>query len=324
MYGKQLSPLFKCPKHGKKHQLTFHSHSDVHGILGHTPMSTHVPGHEGVGHVVEVGSNVPQHYVKKRVGIKWIYSTCGSCEICFVNSTACPHQHNSGRDVPGTFQQYITSPIEHLTEIPELMEGSVVAPLLCAGLTMYSAITKANLSCGNWLVLPGAGGGLGHLGVQIAKRKGYQVIAIDTGSDKRQLCLALGATAFLDYKTDDIEKSVKDLTCGYGAHALICTAGSFNAYQQGLSLLRNLGTFVCVGLVDKHLPISPLEVVIRGLRIIGSSVGTAAELQELLDMALAGDVIPTVEVFDFEAIDDVLQKLAKSQIAGRVVLKIPQ
>lgn len=225
--------------------------------------------------------------------------------------------------MPGTFQQYMVSPIQHLTEIPEHMEGSIVAPLLCAGLTIYSAITKANLRQGDWLVLAGAGGGLGHLGVQIAKRKGYRVIAIDTGSDKRQLCLAFGATEFLDYKTDDIEKSVKHLTSGYGAHALICTAGSFGAYQQGLSLLRNLGTLVCVGLVDKHLPISPLGVVIRGLRIIGSSVGTAAEMQEMLDMALAGDVIPTVEVFDFEAVDEVLQKLAKSQIAGRVVLEIP-
>ena len=213
-------------------------------------------------------------------------------------------------------------PVKHLTEIPEHMEGSAVAPLLCAGLTIYSAIAKAGLECGNWLILPGAGGGLGHLGVQIAKKKGYRVIAIDTGAEKRELCIALGATEILDYKTDDIEASVKSLTSGYGAHALICTAGSFGAYQQGLSLLRNLGTLVCVGLVDKNLPISPLEVVIRGLRLIGSSVGTAAEMQELLTMALAGDVAATVEVFDFEAVDEVMQRLAKSQIAGRVVLRI--
>ena len=299
------------------------SHSDVHGILGHTPMTTHIPGHEGVGQVIQVGSNVPQHHLKRRVGVKWIYSTCGECEICDTNSTACPYQHNSGRDVEGTFQQYMVSPVQHLTEIPEHMEGWVAAPLLCAGLTIYSAIAKANLSLGDWMVLPGAGGGLGHLGLQIAKKKGYRVLAIDTGRDKRQLCLALGATEFLDYKTDDIEKSVKGLTSGYGAHAVICTAGSFGAYQQGLSLLRNLGTLVCVGLVDKHLPVSPLEVVIRGLRIIGSSVGTATEMQEMLDMAVAEDVTPTVEVFDFETVDEVLQKLARSEIAGRAVLKIP-
>ena len=287
-------------------------------------MSTHVPGHEGVGHIVEVGSKVPQHYVKKRVGVKWVYSTCGKCEICLVNRTACPYQHNSGRDVPGSFQQFLVSPLDQLTEIPDDMEGPAVAPLLCAGLTIYSAIAKAGLRHGDWLILPGGGGGLGHLGIQIAKKKGYRTIAIDTGADKRELCLVLGATVFLDYKIDDVEASVSEHTSGYGAHALICTAGSFKAYQQGLGLLRNLGTLVCVGLTNEHLPISPLEMVIRGLKVKGSSVGTAAEMQELLQMASMGDVIPRVEIFGFEAVDDVLQKLAKSQIAGRVVLRIPQ
>lgn len=120
--------------------------------------------------------------------------------------------------------------------------------------------------------LPGAGGGLGHLGVQIAREMGYKVIAVDTGERKRELCLKPGATAFLDFKTDDVEAKVKELTNGYGAHAVVCLRAS--TYAQVLKLLRNCGTLVCVGLVTENLPISPFEILARSLRIVGSTVGT--------------------------------------------------
>lgn len=286
-------------------------------------MTTNIGGHEGIGRIVKLGTGVSEDFIGKRVGIKWIYSSCGTCEICSVNPTACSNQRNPGRDVPGSFQQYVVSPIQHLTKIPEQLSPSTVAPLLCAGLTMYSAIAKAGLKTGDWLVLPGAGGGLGHLGIQIAAKQGYRTIAVDAGSEKRRLCLELGATAFFDYTIDDVEASVKALTSGYGAHAAICTASSFGAYKQSLEMLRNLGTLVCIGLAVDDLPISPLDMIIRGVRVIGSSVGTEAEMQDLLSMALSGDVKPSVESFNFEDIDMVLQKLAKYQIAGRAVFQIP-
>lgn len=162
--------------------------------------------------------------------------------------TACPNQHNSGRDVPGTFQQYTVSPLEGLTMIPESLADEVTAPLLCAGLTMYGSIARANLKRGEWLVLTGADGGLGQSGIQIAREKGPKVITIDTGQQKRELCFGLGATAFLDFKNHDFEKRVKGLTNGYGAHAVICTAGPA-AYVQAVRIVRNRGTIVCVGLV---------------------------------------------------------------------------
>ncbi|KAK4905078.1 hypothetical protein LTR49_025571 [Elasticomyces elasticus] len=211
----------------------------------------------------------------------------------------------------------------HLTKIPEQLSPSTVAPRLYAGLTMYSAIAKAGLKTGDWLVLPGAGGGLGHLGLQIAAKQGYRTIAIDTGPEKRRLCMELGASAFFDYTVDDVEASVKALTSGYGAHAAICTASSFGAYKQSLEMLRNLGTLVCIGLAVDNLPISPLDMIVRGVRVIGSSVGTEGEMQDLLSMAVSGQVKPSVKSFDFEDIDMVLQKLAKFQITGRAVIHIP-
>lgn len=94
-------------------------------------MSTHVPGHEGVGHVVKIGPSVDQSLLGKRVGIKWVWSACLDCEICPVDFTACSNQHNSGRDIPGTFQQYVLGHAKFASPIPDSVPSEVAAPLLC-------------------------------------------------------------------------------------------------------------------------------------------------------------------------------------------------
>ncbi|KIW65754.1 hypothetical protein PV04_07982 [Phialophora macrospora] len=309
-----------------KLEYTGFCHSDVHSAYGDTPMSTDIAGHEGVGHVVKLGPHVPEELMNAKVGIRWQYSTCGSCEICHVDPTACPNQVNSGRNTRGTFQQYIVSPAKHVTRIPTDLKAEIAAPLLCAGLTLYSAIAKARLRPGDWLVIPGAGGGLGHIGVQIAAKRGYKVIAIDSGESKRDLCLKLGATAFLDFKKDAVEDEVKRLTNGFGAHATIVTAGIDAAYEQAFKLIRNCGTLVCVGLPrsGNPLPISPFWMVVRSLTVVGSSVGSDAEMQELLQMAVKGDVVPQIAVYEFEEINTVMEKLVRFEIEGRVVLRIPE
>ncbi|KAL3488707.1 hypothetical protein BJX62DRAFT_227139 [Aspergillus germanicus] len=302
-------------------------HSDVHSVRGETPMLTDVAGHEGVGRVVKVGPGVDDEvWMGERVGIRWLYSSCLECEICERNNTACPYQKNAGANVPGTFQQYIVSPAVHVTKIPSELSPAEAAPLLCAGIAMYSSIMKTKTRPGDWIVLPGAGGGLGHMGVQIAVKKGLKVIAIDTGDKKRELCLSLGATTFLDYKTDDVESAVKQLTSNLGAHAVICTANGEGAYEQSMRLLRRLGVLVCVGIpnVPFRLPATPFDMIVKGLAIVGNSAGTAQEMDELMEMALAGDVTAHIECFEFDQIDDVIQRLGRSEIDGRAVMRIPE
>ncbi|KAL2872363.1 zinc-dependent alcohol dehydrogenase [Aspergillus lucknowensis] len=301
-------------------------HSDVHSVRGETPMLTDVAGHEGVGTVIQVGIGLEEEvWIGTRVGIRWLYSSCLECEICERNNTACPYQKNAGANVPGTFQQYIVSPAAHVTKIPPELPPDEAAPLLCAGIAMYSSIMKTKARPGDWIVLPGAGGGLGHMGVQIAVKKGLKVIAVDSGEKKRQLCLNLGATTFLDYKVDNVESSVKQLTSGLGAHAVICTANGETAYEQGMRLLRRLGVLVCVGIpnVPFRLPATPLDMIVKGLTIVGNSAGTAREMDELMKMAVTGDVRAHIECFDFDRIDDVIQRLGRSEIDGRAVMRIP-
>ncbi|KGO41499.1 Alcohol dehydrogenase superfamily, zinc-type [Penicillium expansum] len=289
-------------------------HSDLHSIRGDTPMLTDVAGHEGVGKVVKVGPEVDE---KQWMGTR--------CEICEINHTVCPYQKNAGANVPGTFQQYIVSPALHVTRIPEQLSPDSAAPLLCAGIAMYSSIMKTKTRPGDYLAILGAGGGLGHMGIQIAAKKGLKVIAIDSGDKKKQLCLSLGATEFLDYREVDIVQAVKAKTT-FGVHAVICTANGERAYEQSMQMLRPFGTLVCVGIPNKpfKLPATPFDMIVKGLTIVGNSAGTADEMDEMLAMAVAGDVKAHIDVFELDDINDVLDRLERSEIDGRVVLRIPQ
>ncbi|KAF2173949.1 hypothetical protein M409DRAFT_62154 [Zasmidium cellare ATCC 36951] len=280
-------------------------HSDVHGIYGETPMTTHIPGHEGVGLIVKVGQDVPDRMLGSPVGM------------------ACPRQQNCGRDQEGTFSQFLVIPFESVFIIPEALSLEIAAPLLCAGITIFSAIRKTRLRAGNWLAIFGAGGGLGHIGLQIANAKGYRVIAIDVGISRRDACLTSGATEFFDAGGDVVDE-IKRITGGYGTHGVIVAVGSQSAYSTGLQVVRNGGTVVCVGIPSKtySLPVSPLSLIIKGITVIGTSVGTKTDMEELFGMAVAGTVRPVVEMFDFADVNVVLESLARHDIHGRAVLRL--
>lgn len=156
-----------------------------------------------------------------------------------------------------------------ITQIPDGVPDEVAAPLLCAGLTMAGALSQLenDLSPGDWIAISGSGGGLGHIGVQIAARvKKLRVIAIDHGEAKRELSLKSGAEVFLDYKTEDVAARVAELT-GEGAHATIVVPGTREAFQTAPSLVRNMGQIINVGLPrnDIEIPISATVCAARGI-----------------------------------------------------------
>ncbi|KAH7163732.1 chaperonin 10-like protein [Fusarium sp. MPI-SDFR-AT-0072] len=271
-------------------------HSDLNRVYGTLPLISDIVGHEGVGMVVKAGSAATAHMINKRVGLGWLSHPCMECEVCDVEYTSCPKQQNLGRDLPGTFQQYIAVDAAFVHPLPDNLQSDIAAPLLCG--------KKCNLQTDNWLLIPGAGGGLGHLGVQIARAQGYRVIAVDTGEDKRRICLEFGAAHFIDFLTQDVPAEVKRLT-SLGVHGVICTAGSIAAYQQAAHCVRNAGAIVC-------------------LRLIGSAVGTLPEMQELFQLAARGEVKPLITVVPFDQIDIMAKKLEKGQVNGRIVMEMPQ
>lgn len=302
-------------------------HSDCHALQVPGKYEQ-VPGHEGVGKVVKLGSGVSEELLGKRVGVKWLWSACKECASCKAGKVNhCGKQVNSGRQVWGTLQQYTVAHADFVTLIPDGVKSEVAAPLLCAGLSLAGAVSKLapDVMPGDYVAIVGAGGGLGHIGVQIASLKGYKVIGIDSGADKEKLCKEMGAFGFVDYAKQDIVQAVQDLTDGEGAHGVICVAGSERAYEQAPALVRNSGVFVCVGLPpDTYMfPMSPIHIANRGLIIKGSSTGTPEQMKELLQLALEGKITPKIEVYDFGDSPKIIQELMRYEVTGRKVVRVP-
>ena len=228
-------------------------------------------GHEGVGTVVKCGPSVSTSLVGERVGVKWLYRACTECSVCqrgFPQN--CAKQLNTSRHVPGTLQQYVVADARFVfvSKIPDGVSDEVAAPLLCAGLTLAGALShlENELQPGDWVVISGSGGGLGHIGVQLAARvKKLRVIAVDSGDSKKELSLSSGAEAFIDFQTENVSARVQELT-GEGAHATIVVPGTKEAFQTAASVVRNMGHIVTVGLPrnDTEIPISATVCAARG------------------------------------------------------------
>jgi propanol-preferring alcohol dehydrogenase len=216
-------------------------------------------------------------------------------------------QKISGYYTPGTFQQYVLSPANYVTPIPDGLDSAAAAPMLCAGVTVYSALRKSNAESGAWVVLLGAGGGLGHLAVQFSARAiGHRVIGIDHSS-KKDIVLESGAEHFIPVDgTSDMAAAVKELTDGLGAHAVLVLTANNAAYGSSLDLLRFGGRVVCVGIPEgEAVPMKsalPGTMVAKGLSIVGSAVGDRREALEVSFLPPARCVVfsnANVECVDF-------------------------
>ncbi|KAL4870423.1 hypothetical protein BDV12DRAFT_184444 [Aspergillus spectabilis] len=304
-------------------------HSEVRAVLAWSPYCS-IIGHEGVGTTVQTGPGVPASSLGHRVGVKWLYSACNNCSLCKQGyQHNCPSQVNTSRHVPGTLQQYVVADNRFTTRLPLDLSDEIAAPLLCAGLTMAGALGKLDsvLEEGDTVVISGSGGGLGHIGVQIASRvKRFRVIAVDSGEEKKELSLASGAEVFIDYQREDVASRVSDLTGGEGAHATIVVPGTREAFAMAPHVVRNMGLIVCVGLPrnEMDLPISATLCAARGISIIGSSVGTEEQMAEILQLAAAGAITPSIQTFDFSHTPALIQGLKDDAVVGRVVVRIPQ
>ena len=190
---------------------------------------------------------------------------------------------------------------------------------------MYGALIRAQLRPRDFVVISGAGGGLGHLGVQLAANMSHRVIAIDSGAKKEALARKCGAEFFIDVESSEnmpVEEQVRSLT-GIGAHCVICVAGAPSAYDSSIAMLRNCGTLVCVGIPpsEYRMKVNPFEMLVKGLKIIGSTVGNREQMKQLMQLAAQGKVKPEIEEFEFEELAEVIERLNKSQMTGRAVIR---
>ncbi|KAJ6114648.1 Polyketide synthase enoylreductase [Penicillium sp. IBT 16267x] len=305
--------------------------SDIHmmkGDIGLPPMSTfgvRSPGHEGAGIVVKVGSNVKNLKPGDRAGIKPLMDTCGSCHLCWDDKeTYCKTAIHTGLMTAGTYQQYLVSPARYVSPIPDGVSDEIAAPIMCSASTVYRSLIESNLKAGSWVVFPGGGGGVGIQGVQLAKAMGMRPIVVDTGSEKRDLSLKMGAEAFVDFKdAKDPAKTVIELADNIGVHGVFVTAPA--AYKTAVSFVgQRVGAVVmCIGIPADGSVIfgaEPKEFIFKNLTIKGSLVGSRSDTAAALDFARRGLLKQISEVYPISRLPEAVEKLRNGQVAGRIVI----
>ncbi len=299
-------------------------HSDLHIATGEWDMLKRaakfplILGHEIAGTVAALGAGVSDFAIGERVGVPWLHHTCGICEYCQAGrETLCGKQKITGVMVDGGYAEYAIAQASHTTRLPAALGFAEAAPLLCAGVTVYRAIKEARMKPGETLAVFGVGG-LGHLAVQIGKKLGLQVGAVDVTADKLQLATECGADWTVNAATTQAHKEIK--AQGGGAHVALVTSGSKAAYETALRSLRRAGTLVIVGMTPELIPLNVQAMLAGEFKIVASTVGTRQDLDEVLALAADGGVRCHYQTGSLENINEYLTAMQSGTLAGRVVL----
>ncbi len=298
-------------------------HTDLHACQGDWPAKPKlplIPGHEALGYVAAMGRGVKNVKEGDIVGVPWLFSACGCCEFCITGwETLCETQQNGGYSVDGGFAEYVIADSRYVAHFPTNINFTAMAPIICAGVTVYKGLKETETKPGEWVAISGIGG-LGHLAVQYAKAMGLHVAAIDISDDKLNLAKSLGAELTVNAKEQDPGEFLKKETGGM--HGVLVTAPSAIAFKQGISALRRKGTISLNGLPEGSFDLPIFETVINRYTVRGSIVGTRKDMQEAIDFALDGKVTATVHTKRLEDINEVFDEMKKGEIAGRIVLEI--
>ena len=274
-------------------------------------------GHEVAGRIVKKGAEVRDLQVGDRVGVAWLHWSCGECEYCREgNENLCTRQKITGVTVDGGYAEYVKAPASHALRIPESISSVEAAPLFCAGVTVYRALKKANISRGERLAIFGIGG-LGHLAIQIGRALGVEILAIDVSDEKLALAESLGAKTGLNANSSNV---VKTLRGRGGAHVVLVTSAAKAAYEMAFSCVRPTGTLLVVGLPAEPICFPAILMAAGEVRIQASAVGTRQDLKDVLAMAAAGQVRCSTAAYPLARANEVLDRLREGKVSGRIAL----
>jgi propanol-preferring alcohol dehydrogenase len=298
-------------------------HTDLHAAEGDWPVKPSlpfIPGHEGVGYVAAVGTGVKGIKEGDRVGVPWLHTACGHCEHCITGwETLCDSQQMTGYTVNGGYAEYVLADPGYVGHLPANVGFSEIAPVLCAGVTVYKGLKVLECKPGDWVAISGIGG-LGHLAVQYAKAMGFHVIAVDVDDAKLRLASELGADMVINAaKQDPAQETQRAIR---GAHGVLVTAVSRSAFSQALGMLHKRGTMSLVGLPPGDFALPIFDVVLNAKTVRGSIVGTRKDLQEALAFAGEGKVHTIFTESRLENINGVFDRMRKGDIEGRIVMRI--
>lgn len=296
-------------------------HTDLHAARGDWPSKPNppfIPGHEGIGRVTQVGSNVKWIKEGDLVGVPWLYSACGHCEHCLGGwETLCEKQDDTGYTVNGCFAEYVVADPNYVAHIPAAADPIEIAPVLCAGLTVYKGLKMTEAKAGNWVAISGVGG-LGQMAVQYGVAMGLNIVAVDIDDTKLETARKLGAALTVNAKNADpaafVQKEVG------GAHGALVTAVSRSAFSQAMGYTRRGGTIVLNGLPPGEFPVSIFDMVMGGTTVRGSIVGTRLDMIEALSFFAEGKVRTVVKTDKLENINGIFDDLQNGRVDGSIVL----
>jgi alcohol dehydrogenase, propanol-preferring len=298
-------------------------HTDIHAAHGDWPVKPtppFIPGHEGVGIVAELGPGVTEVAVGDRVAMPWLAYACGVCDYCVSGrETLCLEQRNMGYSIDGGFGEYATAFARYVVRVPDEIDPLDAAPLTCAGVTMYKAVLVGGTRSTDLVAVYGVGG-LGHLAIQYAAIAGGRVVAVDLHDEKLELARELGAEFTVNATEEDPVGAIQGLGGAVQSYAI---AASPKAFEQAYGSLRRGGTLVFVGLpADNQVKLPIFETVLGGIRIVGSIVGTRADLREVFELHAAGKTRLIREVRPLESVNEAMADVEAGRVAARVVFEL--
>ena len=301
-------------------------HSDllqVRDAFGRTKYPI-VPGHEIVGRVVRVGDGVRRVRVGDTVGVGGMVDSCRSCTWCsagheqFCEKGAASSYNGTEMDrktpTYGGYSKHIVAKEHFVRNIPATLDPAAAAPLLCAGVTTYSAFRQWNVKKGDRVGVLGLGG-LGHVGVKIAAAMGADVTMLSTSPAKAADARRLGAQEFaLTTQPETLAK----LTSNFDL--ILDTVAAEHDYNPYLRLLKPFGTMVVAGGSTTPAPVAALSLIMGNKRLVGSAIGGIREVQEMLDFCGEHRIVCDVEVIPASKINEAYERMKKSDVRYRFVI----
>jgi alcohol dehydrogenase, propanol-preferring len=297
-------------------------HTDIHAAHGDWPIKPtppFVPGHEGVGTVHATGAGVTSLSIGDLVAVPWLGYACGSCRHCLSGwETLCLQQRNTGYSVDGCYAEYFLAEAAVAAKVPAGVDPFDAAPLTCAGVTTYKAVKVGNVRPADLVAISGIGG-LGHLALQYAKIFGGTVAAIDVTDEKLQLAEDLGADLVIDARTED---PAAVLQAHGGADVAIGLAVSDASFGAAYAGLRRGGRLVLVALpAAGTLTVPVFDTVLNGTSVIGSIVGTRADLADVFALHALGRTRVIYETRELGSVNESIAEVLQGKARARLVLR---
>jgi len=265
----------------------------------------------------EVGMGVKEWKKGQRVGVGWHGGQDGTCLACrrgdFVN---CVNGKVCGISYDGGYQEYMTAPVEAVAKMPESLDPAEAAPLMCAGITTFNALRHSGALPSDLVAVQGIGG-LGHLGIQFAKKFGYRVAAVGRGSESAALAKKLGADLYIDSAKGDPAAELQEHG---GAKVILATAPSGKAMSALVGGLAANGTLVVVGAAMDPIEIPPLQLIVGRKRVQGWAAGLPTDSEDTLRFAEMTGVRPMIEKYPLAKADEGYARMMSGKAEFRVVL----